>query len=320
MKNFQPKVTVIIPTYNRAHLIQKSIKSVLNQTYKNIELIIIDDSSDDTEKKVNEIKDERLIYIKNNNRMGPSIARNMGIGLSTGELIAFQDSDDEWNIDKLEKQVELLIKSPPDVAAVYCGMEFFDIKSGKKIGEEIRDINFRKAYNQGLLLTPFTQTVLIKKSVLKEVGSFDERLSAAEDTELAIRVSKKYKYAFVKGPLLRVARNHNSLMGNALNYYVAYEIIIDKHEDFLSGKILFNLCKTLANYYILKKNYKDAKKYIKKSLKHKFDLGTLIIYYTLRYATPLVNFIYNKKYKEGIPHPIHEGKFISVNQKEYIDY
>lgn len=320
MKNYKPKVTVIIPSYNRAHLIQKSIKSVLDQTYKNIELIIVDDSTDETEKKVKEIKDERLIYIKNNKRMGPSRARNMGIEIAAGELIAFQDSDDIWNTDKLEKQVELLLNSPPDVAAVYCGMEFFDIKTGKIIGEELQNIDFRKAYAKGLLCTPWTQTVIIKKSVLNEVGFFDERLSAAEDTELAIRVSKKYKYAFVKGPLLKVARNHNSLMGNAINYFNAYEIIIEKHKDFLNGKVLFGLCKKLANYYILKKDSKNAKKYIKASLKHKFDLLTFFIYGALLFTPFLVEYIFNKKYKEGIPHPIREGKFISGEEKEYSDY
>lgn len=321
MEMHQPKVSVVIPTYNRGHLIQKSINSVLNQTYRNIELIVVDDcSTDNTEAVVKEIKDERFIFLKSSERMGPSVARNKGIENATGELVAFQDSDDEWYIDKLEKQIELLLVSPNDVAAVYCGIEFFDVTTGYKIGEDLREIDFKKAYKEGFLYTPWTQTVLIKKNVLDEVGYFDERLLAAEDTELAIRVSRKYKYAFVKGPLIRIGKNHNSLMGNAKNYYFAWDIIIEKHKDFLSKKIIFNLCKVLANYYILKRDYKNAKKYIRKSLKYKFDLMTIFILSGLNCFPFFLQNAYNKKYKNGIPHPIHRGQFLSEKDEEYIDY
>jgi len=146
MKN-NPKVTVIIPTYNRAHLIQRSVNSVLNQSYKNLELLVIDDAStDSTEQRISEIRDERLKYIRNKVNLGPSRSRNRGIEFSTGEIIAFQDSDDEWYRDKLEKQVDMLLKSPEDVAAVYCGMEFIDIKNGVKIGEDRQNDNFEVDY------------------------------------------------------------------------------------------------------------------------------------------------------------------------------
>lgn len=312
-----PKVSVIIPSYNREHLIQRSILSVLNQTYKNIELIVVDDSNDNTEQKVKEIKDERLIYLKNPKRMGVSAARNIGIKISTGELIAFQDSDDEWLPMKLEKQVNLLLNSPPNVGGVYCGQEYFDIKTGHKIADELTEIDFRKSYAEGLLQTPPTQTVLIKKSVLDEVGYFDERLNAAEDTELAIRVSKKYDYAFVKEPLIRVAKNHDSLMGNAGNYLFAFELIYEKHKDYLSDKILFGLCKVLANYWILKGDFKKAKEFVKKSLKHKLDFTTVVQYLAINFAPPLLKFAYSRKYRDGIPHPTQAGKVIEDNQKDY---
>ena len=250
--------------------------------------------------------------------MGVSKARNMAIEVSTGELIAFQDSDDEWSEDKLEKQVNLLLKSPSDVAAVYCGMEFFDANNHEKIGEDLTEIDFRKSYTEdGLLQTPATQTVLIKKSVLNEVGYFNEQLRAAEDTELAIRVSKKYLYAFVKEPLIKVARNHDSLMGNAKNYLFAYEFICEKHKDFLSNKILFNLNKVLANYWILKGDYKKAKCFIKKALRNKFDLKTLAQYSAVEIAPFLLKYAYVKKYKNGIPHPTQPGQVISDERKDY---
>lgn len=315
--NNSPKVSVVIPTYNRAHLIQKSIRSVLNQTYKNLEVIVVDDSDDDTEKRVKEINDARLIYIKNPKRMGVSTARNIAINVSTGELIAFQDSDDEWYEDKLEKQVNLLLSLPSEYAAVYCGMEYFDIKTDKVIDIELTEINFRQSYADGMLQTPPTQTILIKKNVLDEVGYFDEQLRAAEDTELTIRVSRKYLFGFVKEPLIRVAQNHDSLMGNAMNYLVAYDIIYEKHKDFLSDEILFGLSKNLANYWILKNDLRKARGYVKRSLKHKKNFNTLSQYYLLIVAPFLLKSLYKVKYKNGIPHPTQPRKIIEDNKKDY---
>ncbi|OGU60711.1 MAG: hypothetical protein A3K31_00175 [Ignavibacteria bacterium RIFOXYA12_FULL_35_25] len=320
MKN-NPKVTVIIPTYNRAHLIQRSVNSVLNQSYKNLELLVIDDAStDSTEQRISEIRDERLKYIRNKVNLGPSRSRNRGIEFSTGEIIAFQDSDDEWYRDKLEKQVDMLLKSPEDVAAVYCGMEFIDIKNGVKIGEDRQNDNFEVDFIYGSHLphTPPTVTVLIKKSVLDEVGYFDERLRAAEDTELAMRVSKKYHYGYVNEILLKVARNHNSLMSNVKNYTISKEIIIEKHKDFLSKEILFSLCKEVANYYILKGDYKKAKEYIKKSFMFKIDLKTFFQYSAILFTPTLIKYSYRKKYKKGIPHPNFAGQFITDDS--YKDY
>ena len=152
---------------------------------------------------------------------------------------------------------------------------------------------------------------------MDEVGYFDERLRAAEDTELAIRVSKKYLYAFVNEPLIKVARNHNSLMGNAKNYLYAYDLIYEKHKDFLSNKILFGLCKVLANYWILKGDYKKAKGYIKKSLEHQLELKTLAQYSAIVIAPSLLKYAHSKKYKNGIPHPTQPGKIIEENREDF---
>ena len=102
----KPLVSVIIPTYNRGRLILDSINSVLNQTYKNIELIVVDDcSTDNTEEILKSINDSRIKYVKLEKNSGACIARNKGIELSTGEFIAFNDSDDLWITTKLEKQL-----------------------------------------------------------------------------------------------------------------------------------------------------------------------------------------------------------------------
>ena len=144
---------------------------------------------------------------------------------------------------------------------------------------------------------------MIKKYVLNEVGFFDERLYASEDTELAMRISKKYTFLYIKEPLLKVTRNHNQLTTNARNYTLAKEIIYEKHNGYLSQKILWGLCKEIANYYILTAEYDKAKLYIKKSFKHKFDITTLVQYCSLILSPTLVKYAYGKKYKNGIPNP-----------------
>lgn len=310
--NNSPKVSVIIPTYNRAHLIERSINSVLHQTFDDLELIVVDDAStDNTSSVISKITDKRLRYFRNEKNIGPSKSRNKGIELAKGELIAFQDSDDEWCRDKLEKQINLLNSSSSEAAAVYCGMEFFNFETREKIGEDLREVDFREVFKNGLhFLTPANVTVLIKKEVLNEVGKFDERLHAMEDTELAIRVSKKYIYGFVKEALVKVTRNHNQLTANAKNYTEAKEIIYEKHKDYLSNKILFALCKDVANYHILKGNYKKANEFVKNSFRYNVNVKTVLQFLAINFFPSIIKYSYKKKYSRGIPHPNIEGEFI----------
>ena len=306
-----PKVSVIIPVYNREHLIERSVRSVLNQTYKNLEVIVIDDASTDNSfEKVKQIIDSRLRVLKNEKNSGPSKSRNKGIEISSGELIAFQDSDDEWYTNKLEKQVNILVKTGESSGAAYCGMEFIDFKTGEKIGESIDPTDFRKNFTTGnTFRSPANVTMLVKKKVLYELGKFDEALHAYEDTELAIRISRKYSFSLVAEALVKVTRNHNQLMGNTLNYIKASEIIYAKHKDYLSKKILFGLCKQITNYYILNNNIEKAKKYIVYSLKYfSSDFETILQYTKTILQLSLIVLLpsvlkklYKQKYKGKIP-------------------
>ena len=301
--NNNPLVSVIIPVYNRENLIHRAIKSITDQTYKNLEIIVVNDgSTDNTEEKIKQIKDERIKYFKIKKNMGVSSARNKGIELSSGEIIALQDSDDESVPERIEKQLKLLLSSNREFGAVCCGRELYDSNTGTKIGEILREVDYKENFTKGsYFLTPSTNNLMIKKTVLNEVGYFDERLYAGEDTELAIRVSKKYRYGFINQPLIKVTRNHNQLTRNTKNYIISKEIIIAKHEDFLSNEILYNTCKSIANYYILTNDYSKAKEYIKKSFKYKFTLKTLIQYIGIIFFPFLIKYSFNKKYKGQIP-------------------
>jgi len=304
------KVTVIIPTFNRGHLIQRAIKSVLEQTYKNLELIVVDDcSTDDTEFKVKEVIDNRLSYIRNEKNSGPSASRNKGIEISKGEYIAFLDSDDRWLPAKLEKQLKV-IQTDDEAGAVHCGIEFLDFNTGEKIRESLMDADFRKNFTTGsYFLSPANVTFFIKKEVLDDVGYFDERLFAHEDTELTIRISKKYKILTADEILVSVTRNHDQLMTNAFNYTKAAEIIYEKHKDFLSKKILLNLCKQIANYYIITEDFSYAKKFVRYSLKYKPSniksalrfIQTMLQLSLLSIAPFILKILYRQKYKGEIP-------------------
>ena len=117
-----PRVSVILPTYNRAQLIAQAIQSVLDQTYQDFELIIVDDGSkDETEEVVNSFDDERIRYARHEENKGANAARNTGIAMARGEYIAFQDSDDKWLPEKLERQMRIFLITSTDIGVVYTG-------------------------------------------------------------------------------------------------------------------------------------------------------------------------------------------------------
>jgi len=179
-----PKVSVIIPTYNRAKLLPRAVNSVLNQTFKDFELIIVDDAStDNTEEVVRRYKDHRIKYIRHKTNKGISISTNEGINKSKGQYIAFQDSDDEWLPEKLKKQMEI-ITCESNIGVVYTG--YIRISPTKKDYLPSKEV-IRKNGNlhHDLLRENFIAkpTTLIPKKVLDEVGLFDENISQLVDWE-----------------------------------------------------------------------------------------------------------------------------------------
>jgi len=127
----KPIVSIILPTRNRCHLIRGAVESVLNQTFSDIEVIIVDDgSTDKTAQVVTNLNDRRIRYERLNESRGAPVARNIGISLAKGEYIAFQDSDDEWLPQKLEKQMQAFEVSKPEVGVIYTG--FYRIMGNEK--------------------------------------------------------------------------------------------------------------------------------------------------------------------------------------------
>jgi glycosyltransferase involved in cell wall biosynthesis len=203
---YQTKVSVIIPTYNRAELLRSAIESALKQTFTDYEIIVSDDrSTDHTREVVKSFKDKRIKYLVNKSNMGPSATRNSAILASKGEYIAFLDDDDEWIPEKLQKQVELLDKSPPKICGVYSDRLIIDRLSNKIVSEGLQSNKVR-----GNLLSQLamrnqinTCTVLVRKRCLDEVGLFDETISYMEDRDLWIRLSLNWGFEYINEPLTR---------------------------------------------------------------------------------------------------------------------
>ena len=134
-----PLVSVIIPTRNRARFLAGAVKSVLEQSYNDFEIIVVDDcSSDDTTALMESFRGSGIRYFRHDRRLGGASARNTGIHQSTGEYIAFLDDDDEWYPEKLGRQMSTILASPPDVGGVYTGYFIVDRNDGQMCGRSVR--------------------------------------------------------------------------------------------------------------------------------------------------------------------------------------
>ena len=242
------KISIILPTYNRANLIEKSIESVLNQTYQNFELIIIDDgSTDNTEEIIQSIDDDRIRYIKYETNKGATYARNLGIKEATGDYISFQDSDDIYLETKLEEQYNNLItnESDMDFCKVDIDLNFTHLIKKKK--KQLVNVN-KEEYFKELVCGNYiiTASILIKKEKISE--NFDERLPRLQEYDLLLRIVKDLKLSFTDKILLFSYRQDDSIGSSYEKLLDAVKIMLkkdyglsDSYENDLI-EYLINLC------------------------------------------------------------------------------
>ncbi len=196
-KNF---ISIVIPTYNRASFLKEAIDSVLSQTYRNFELIVVDDNSTDDTPKLLSSYGEKIKVIKKANK-GPSAARNRGIKAAKGGWIAFLDSDDVWKPGKLEKQVQF-IKDNPEIKI--CQTEEIWIRNGKRVNPRKKhEMHSGWIYEQCLPLCIVSpSSVMIHRGVFEKVGLFDETMLACEDYDLWLRIAPHYPICLVREKLI----------------------------------------------------------------------------------------------------------------------
>lgn len=203
-----PLISVIIPTYNRARMIKRAVESVLAQSYKNFEIIVVDDgSTDGTKEALSEyINKGEIKYILQNNA-GPGVARNNGIQKARGELVAFLDSDDEWMPDKLEKQVKVFQQKGDDII-VFSNMEYIN-ERGEKIGELFQ----KTRPSDGMILKQLlsdnfisTSSVVAPRSIILKAGGFaknNKLFSIGEEHILWLKLASSTEFCYIQEPLVR---------------------------------------------------------------------------------------------------------------------
>jgi glycosyltransferase involved in cell wall biosynthesis len=198
-----PLVSVIIPTYNRCELVTKAIDSVLTQTYKNYEIIVVDDGSKDNTKEILQPYMDKIRYIYQENS-GCSSARNSGIRSAEGEWIAFLDSDNQWLREKLVRQMECVQRTGSK--ACFTNFKCFDEKKewqgyncAKLEKQSVQEKLITDPYEVFLIgAPPFSfSTIIVSKSLLKEVGCFDESLRIGDDTRATFQLALKTPLAFI---------------------------------------------------------------------------------------------------------------------------
>ncbi len=186
-----PKVSIIIATHNRAEFLREAINSVLVQSFKDFELIIIDDgSTDDTQMMVSNLSDQRIKYFFQHNQ-GRSVARNAGIRIANGRYITFLDSDDLYLSNKLDLQVNYLDKHP-ETGMIYTSAHCID-SVGNFIKHKYMATLSGFLYNKIAFFVPLTitlPTVMIRREILLKAGAFDDKMHRFEDTDMWRRISK----------------------------------------------------------------------------------------------------------------------------------
>ncbi|MDQ6786005.1 MAG: glycosyltransferase [Acidobacteriota bacterium] len=260
------KVSIVIPTFNYARFISQAIDSVLQQTFENVEIVVVDDGSTDETRETLAGYGARIKAVFQQNK-GVSAARNTGVKNSTGDLIAFLDADDVWLSTKLEKQVRCFSENDGEVGFVHCGIQEFDAQ-GNVLDEFCGEVAEGWVANELLLLQPVVvgpgSTTILKREIFDQIGGFDERriLSASEDWEFCYRAAKVCKLKFVPEILVRY-RNHGEnrhlkLQNVEQSMLTAYREIFsqaDKNTLELRRRAYGNFYTILAGSYFQAKNY-----------------------------------------------------------------
>jgi len=303
-------VSVVIPAYNRSDYIGETIASVLAQSYSNLEILIIDDFSDDATEKVvmEEISAHpgKIRYFKNEMRKGVSGARNTGLKHAKGKYIAFLDDDDLWDRSKLKVQVDLL-ESHKDVGALFSDVSFFgDVKNGYGVApyrKELFSSRFWGEYNSETLIakknivnfllrngSPFRiQTFIFRKEYLDKIGTFTEDMRYYEDVDFLLRFFCLYKVGYLRKKLCRIRRhsfNSDNIIDNRekqeaeiklvqglINFNKANGMVWDSR---LMNAALADAYIRMATFCFREYNFNEAKKNLNDSLKNQVKMKSAV--------------------------------------------
>ena len=262
-----PIVSVIIPAYNRASTIARSVESALAQTLRDLEVIVVDDgSSDKTRDVVQSIRDERLTLICHATNLGAAAARNTGMKASQTKYIAWLDSDDEWFPEKLQTQLDVFQHTASDVKACYCAHE--RVEQGR-MRIHLPQQKDRKKLFLGCDLGPGT-TLLFERTVLDQVGYLDESLGRYEDWDWLLRYCSIYGLVGLERPLARVyytpQRSAHIMEASAHIFVSKYSIELQRHGWRYRRVAISRRWMEVASYYAQEHNVKMTIRYVTRAL------------------------------------------------------
>lgn len=213
IKNKPPLVSAVIPTFNRAWCVTEAVASVTAQTYPSMEIIVVDDGSTDRTRQVLEPYMDRITLLHQKNK-GVSAARNLGIRESTGDFVAFLDSDDRWTPDKITCQMDFFLNHP---SAVICQTEEIWIRNGKRVNPK-----FKHKKPSGMIFEPSLELCLVSPSAVmmqriffEMKGYFDETLPACEDYDLWLRTATDMPIYLVDHPCTIKQGGHSDQLSSA---------------------------------------------------------------------------------------------------------
>ena len=234
-----PLVSVVLPTHNRPQSVVRAAASVLGQGFDELELIVVDDGSAvPAEQALKQFRDHRMRILRSDIPLGPARARNLGLEVATGSWIAFQDDDDEWLAEKLERQVAVGEQAPPDVGLVYCSF-WTEFRDGRRVIGGRRTERPSGEVHLELLRGNFVAlpTVMVRREALERVGRFDPALPCFEDWELFIRLAAHYRFEHVPEPMVVAYDTPQSINKSSSSLRAAaLERILEKHGEAIASE------------------------------------------------------------------------------------
>ena len=251
-----PKISVVIPTYNRNEILKRAINSILSQTFQDWELIVVDDcSTDSTFEVVNSLSlnDRRIRYHKLERNSGANAARNQGIKLAKAELISFLDSDDEMHHLNLQKQHEKF-SSSPELALCYTGVDYFSGETKVSEVHQHMSGSLEKYLFANLKgLGSSTSGFSIRKEVIEKTGGFDESMASQQDLDLLVRVARFHAIDFIEDSNTKMYLNSgNRISDNAQSVIKGEVQFLQKHELRIRELGLYHhVARKLARKYAL---------------------------------------------------------------------
>jgi len=267
-----PKISAIITTLNRAEFFRRAIESVLNQTYSDFELLILDNSSiDNTEEIAKSFRDKRVRYIKHQ-PLSISQARNLGLKKARGEFIGFLDDDDEWLPNKLEAQLQVFENKNQNCGLVYGGFVRVD-DFGRELGFHRPRLKGNVFINLLSQKDPFTGSAsnpILRKSVFRVIGEYNEKVLVGEDFELYLRLAEKFEVDFTPEIVFKIRSHSGPRLGDKIKEAADLEILILRnYKDFFekNSKLKSQFLQKIGGKFCRLGRLKEGRFYIKEAIK-----------------------------------------------------